>query len=180
MQFTGLKQRVHAGERIFRVAVSCPFDRSRFQEILRPGPYNEQRRVEFCGMAEEHGVHVQFRIRHTRHTYAIGDDPDPGPCGVLLPQTGRGSTVAEALRSFHYPPGGRRSYGGAARRGAGEGSARSGVLRSAVEPIRGAVSTARVGRSRHPGARSGQVRRGLPHFWPIDPMFSFSVHRAIF
>ncbi len=76
MQFTGLKQRVHAGERIFRVAVSCPFDRSRFQEILRQGPYNEQRRVEFCGMAEEHGVHVQFRIRHTRHTYAIGE-PSP-------------------------------------------------------------------------------------------------------
>lgn len=127
MQFTGLKKRIHTSERITDVIVSSPVARDRFEEILDQGPYdfvsidsqhrpfNEERLVEFCEMAGEYGVHVQFRIKHTRHAYMIGIYLDLRPCGILLPQTELGSTVAEALRSFYYPPDGGRSYGGAAR-----------------------------------------------------------------
>ena len=90
-----------------------PSRRDRFKEILDQGPYefvsidsqhrtfNEERLVEFCEMAGEYGVHVWFRIKHTRHVYMIGNYLDLGPCGILFPQTEFGSTVDEALRSFY-------------------------------------------------------------------------------
>jgi 4-hydroxy-2-oxoheptanedioate aldolase len=126
----GLKKKINAGERVIGVGVPVTIVRDRFQAILDKGPYdfvsidsqhapfNEERVAEFCRMAEELDVFVQFRIKHTRNAYLIGNYLDLGPCGVEVPQIEQDASVAEALNAFYYPPVGGRSFGGQARRGA--------------------------------------------------------------
>ena len=123
-----LKQRIHSGEVVIGVSVPIMATRSRLEEILSKDDYafvsvdsqhsafDEERLVEFCGMAAELDVHVQFRIKHTRHTYLIGNLLDLGPCGVEVPQVETEATVTEAVDYFYYPQQGIRSWGGAARR----------------------------------------------------------------
>ena len=123
-----LKQRIRNGELTIGVSVPIMATRNRLEEILGKDEYayvsvdsqhsafNEERLVEFCAMAEELGIHVQFRIKHTRHTYLIGNLLDLGPCGVEVPQVETVATVAEAVNNFYYPQQGMRSWGGAARR----------------------------------------------------------------
>ncbi len=127
----GLKKRIRERERVVGAMVPVAITREKFEEALDQGPYdfvgidsqhsplNEERVASFSAMAEEHDMHVQFRIKHTRHTYLIGNYLDLGPCGVEVPQTELDSTVEEAIQAFYYPPLGNRSYGGNSRRGAG-------------------------------------------------------------
>ena len=68
-------------------------------------------------MAAEIGVHVQFRIKHTRFTYLVGNYLDLGPTGVEVPQVELESTVDEAVANFYYPQRGVRSWGGWSRLG---------------------------------------------------------------
>jgi 2-keto-3-deoxy-L-rhamnonate aldolase RhmA len=124
-----LKQRIHKGEVIIGVSAPITADRKRLEEILRQDTYdfvsidsqhaafNEERLVQFCAIAEELGIPVQFRIKHTRHAYLIGNWLDLGPSGVEVPQVEDEATVDEALAYFYYPQSGNRSWGGAARRG---------------------------------------------------------------
>jgi 2-keto-3-deoxy-L-rhamnonate aldolase RhmA len=126
----GLKRKIQQGQHVFGVSVPVDCPRERFEAILRQGPYdfvsidsqhtafNEERVEKFCAMAEELDVFVQFRIKHTRHAYLVGNYVDLGPCGVEVPQTEHESTAEEALHYFYYPPAGGRSYGGRARRAA--------------------------------------------------------------
>lgn len=127
---TGLKKKYRAGERILGVSMPPSTEPGRFEAILdaddydfvsidsQHTPLNEERIVAFCVMAEARDVFVQFRIKHTRHTYLTGNYLDLGPCGVEVPQTELDETADEAVRFFYYPPEGGRSYGGGARRGA--------------------------------------------------------------
>ena len=127
-----LKARYRAGEQIVGVATPVTTDRDTLRKLVDSGPYDfvsvdsqhspldEPRLAEFCMMAEEEGVNVHFRIKHTRHTYMVGNYLDLGPCGVEVPQTELESTVDEAVQAFYFPPDGGRSFGGRARRGAGE------------------------------------------------------------
>lgn len=127
-----LKQRIHDGEHIFGVAAPIWADRERLSAILNRGDYdfvstdsqhaafNEERLVAFCEIAEELDIPVIFRIKHTRHTYLIGNYLDLGPSGVEVPQVVTGATVDEAVANFYYPQIGVRSWGGNARRGAKE------------------------------------------------------------
>ena len=124
-----LKQRIHQGETIIGVSAPIDSDRSRLEDILGGDTYdfvsvdsqhtafNEEKLVDFCGMAEELDMPVQFRIKHTRHAYLIGNILDLGPSGVEVPMVEDESTVIEAVEAFYYPQVGRRSWGGAARRG---------------------------------------------------------------
>ncbi len=124
----GLKKQIRDGERIVGVGVPVDVERERLQAILgrddyafvsvdsQHSPLSEERLVAFCGMAEELDVFVQFRIKHTRNAYLIGNYLDLGPCGVEVPQTELDSTVEEAQHAFYYPPQGGRSFGGMARR----------------------------------------------------------------
>ena len=124
-----LKQRIHRGEII--IGVSAPLDSSRGQleEILskdtydfisldsQHSPYNEEKLVTFCSLAEDLGMPVQFRIKNTRHAYLIGNVLDLGPMAIEVPLVEEESVVDEALDAFYYPQVGRRSWGGAARHG---------------------------------------------------------------
>lgn len=124
-----LKQRIRDGELLIGVSVPITATRAQLEDILsrddyayvsvdsQHGPYHEERLVAFCAIAEELDVHVQFRIKHTRHTYLVGNILDLGPCGVEVPQVETEATVIEAVDYFYYPQKGIRSWGGAARRG---------------------------------------------------------------
>ena len=120
----GLKQKYRSGAQI--VGVSMPPDTTadRFEKILdqddydyvsvdsQHTPFNEERLAAFCEIAAERDVFVQFRIKHTRNAYLIGNYLDLGPCGVEVPQTETDETAKEAVDSFYYPPAGVRSLGG--------------------------------------------------------------------
>jgi 2-dehydro-3-deoxyglucarate aldolase/4-hydroxy-2-oxoheptanedioate aldolase len=124
-----LKQRIRAGEQIVGVSASIKSTKSQLENILskdkydylsvdsQHSPFDENDLVRFCAAAEELDMDVMFRIKHTRHTYLIGNILDLGPSGVEVPQTETEATVNEALHYFYYPQKGGRSWGGAARRG---------------------------------------------------------------
>ncbi len=124
-----LKQRIHKGDIIVGVSVPIRIEKSRLEDILgrdtysfvsadsQHSPYNEEQLVAFCAMTEEMGIPVQFRIKHTRHAYLIGNILDLGPLGIEVPLVEEEATVDEALAAFYYPQMGKRSWGGAARYG---------------------------------------------------------------
>ena len=126
----GLKKRMRDGEQIVGTMLPLDASRERFRQVMDSGPYdfvsadsqhsalNEERLEEFCSIAEELDVFVQFRIKHTRNAYLIGNYLDLGPCGVEVPQTETDETAVEAVNAFYFPRAGVRSFGGRARRGA--------------------------------------------------------------
>jgi 2-keto-3-deoxy-L-rhamnonate aldolase RhmA len=69
--------------------------------------------VNFCAAAEALGIDVQLRLPHTRHAYLAGRYLDLGPSAILAPEVMEVATVDYT----YYPPIGRRSWGGVARRG---------------------------------------------------------------
>ncbi len=124
-----LKQRIHDGELVIGVFAPIRSNRSQIEAILSKDSYdfvwvdsqhtafNEEGLVEFCAITEELDIPVWLRIKNTRHAYLIGNLLDLGPSGAEVPFVENESTVDEALEAFYYPKVGRRSSGGAARRG---------------------------------------------------------------
>ena len=119
-----LKQRIHSKEAI-NIASGVPFGctRDEMAAVLgqgnydlvsvdhQHGPANEDKLVEYCAMASEFDVGVQLRIKHTRHTYLIGNLLDLGPLAIVVPQVETVETVDEAIDFFYYLPMGKRSWG---------------------------------------------------------------------
>ena len=182
-----LKKRIHDGETVIGASVPVGLDRSSLESVLESGPYqfvsvdsqhapyNEDRLVSFCKMAAELGVHAQFRIKHTRHTYLVGNYLDLGPAGVEVPQVELDSTVDEAVSNFYYSPAGVRSWGGANRFGVAERSDRleyakwwgeTGVLWVQIESV-DAVTNAK-----------SLAKQGVDclSFGPADLSFSMEAH----
>ena len=122
-----LKQRVNNGDIILGVSAPINASKSDLENILSKDAYdfigtdsqhsafNEERLVEFCGIAAELEVPVQFRIKHTRESYLIGNLLDLGPIGVEVPQTETEETARESVDYFYYPQQGKRSWGGETR-----------------------------------------------------------------
>lgn len=128
MSEINLKKRIHDGEYVYGASVSMTIDRNSLAERVEKGgydfvavdsqhsPYSEDRLVAFCNMADELDIPVNFRIKHTRNAYLIGNYLDLGPSGIEVPQVELEETVDEAVASFYYPQQGVRSWGGAARK----------------------------------------------------------------
>ena len=124
-----LKQRIRDGEIVVGVSSPMSVSKSQLEEILskdtygfvsvdsQHSPFNEERLVEFCAIAEELDIPVQLRIKHTHHAYLVGNLLDLGPLGIEVPLVEEESTVIEAVDSFYYPQVGKRSMAGAARFG---------------------------------------------------------------
>ena len=124
-----LKQRIQKGELILGVSAPISSDLARLEEILSKDSYdfvstdsqhtafNEEQLVKFCITAQKLDIPVNFRIKHTRHAYLIGNLLDLGPLGVEVPQVEEESTVNEAVDYFYYPQRGKRSWGGLTRYG---------------------------------------------------------------
>ena len=159
-----LKTKMRNGETILGLQVSTNLDKTQLERHLETGEYsfiwvesqhaplNEERLVEFCKEATELAIPVLFRIRHTSHTYLVGNYLDLGPTGVEVPQVESEQTVDEAIANFYYPRVGSRSWGGQTRLGLdkipdvnsyAEWWANTGVLWMQVESI-SAVTKART------------------------------------
>ena len=129
MTAPNLKQKIRRGEQVVGVNIPLDTPRERFEAILaedeygfvfvdsQHSPYCEKALVTYCNTADDLGVPVRLRIKHTRLCFLIGNLLDLGPSGIEVPQVEEESTVREALESFYYPPWGRRSYGGGNRCG---------------------------------------------------------------
>jgi len=128
MSTTNLKERIRNGEHVYGVSVSMMTPRDRLVARVEEGGYDfvavdsqhsafsEDRLVAFCDMADELDIAVNFRIKHTRNAYLIGNYLDLGPSGIEVPQVELEATVDEAVAAFYYPQQGTRSWGGAARK----------------------------------------------------------------
>jgi len=107
-----LKKRIRDGEFLIGVAVSSNFDQARLEEVLaqddyafvsadsQHSPFNEERLVEFCAVANGLGVPVIFRIKHTFHSYLVGNMLDLGPSGIEVPQVEEVASAAGADRGW--------------------------------------------------------------------------------
>lgn len=128
MSATNLKQRIRNGEHVFGVSVSMMIPRESLAARVEENGYDfvavdsqhsafsEERLVDFCNMADGLDIPVNFRIKHTRNAYLIGNYLDLGPSGIEVPQVELEMTVDEAVDAFYYPQQGIRSWGGAARK----------------------------------------------------------------
>ena len=182
-----LKKRIHSGETVIGVSAPMTLERGSLETLMEKGsydfvsvdsqhnPHNEERLVAFCEMAAEIGVHVQFRIKHTRHTYLVGNYLDLGPAGVEIPQVESEETAAEAVANFYYPETGVRSWGGSKRLGIGGWAepreyarwwAETGVLWLQVESVE---SVTKVRKLAMPGV-------DCISFGPRDLIFSLDAH----
>lgn len=123
------KQRIQAGEMYSSLQVDVNFDGNQLKDAVGDGDYdyvyvdgqhtafNETQLAAFTGTAEDMGLPVMFRIPHTRHTYLIGRYLDLGVSSIMVPEVETAEVAEEAIQFFYYPQVGRRSWGGAARRG---------------------------------------------------------------
>lgn len=124
-----LKQRIQDGQMYSSLQVDVNLDSNHLKEAIGDGGYdyvyvdgqhaafNESQLVAMTGNAEDLGLPVLFRIPHTRHTYLIGRYLDLGVSAIMVPEVESEEVAEEAIKFFYYPQVGRRSWGGAARRG---------------------------------------------------------------
>lgn len=124
-----LKQRIKDGDVVVALRPPITISRDALKAALAKGTYDliyidgqhtafsDDQLVTICGLAEELGMPVQFRIPHTRHTYLIGRYLDLGLSGILVPEVDDPAVVDEAIAYAYYPPVGHRSWGGVARFG---------------------------------------------------------------
>jgi 2-keto-3-deoxy-L-rhamnonate aldolase RhmA len=126
-----LKDKINKGEICVGAVTSVDIGRDELKKIVETGeydylsidsqhaPFNEEKIVEFCNMVSDLNTHVQFRIKHTRHSYLIGNMLDLGPQGIEVPQVELVETAEESVKNFYYPKVGLRSWGGTNRYGFG-------------------------------------------------------------
>ena len=130
---TTLKERIRRGDIVIGVNVAMTSTKAQLEDILgkddysfiavdsQHSPFAEHQLVELCATAAEVGIPVQFRIKHTRHAYLVGNLADLGPLGIEVPLVEEESVVVEALRWFYFPPMGRRSWIGGSSYGFSRG-----------------------------------------------------------
>jgi 2-keto-3-deoxy-L-rhamnonate aldolase RhmA len=125
---TNFKERIKNGERLLGVG-ACRMEvekadlektlaSDRFDFIMvdsQHTAFTEPVLVRYCGIAEELGMPVIFRIMDTRQVYMIGKYLDLGASGIEIPQVNSKQVGSEVVAKFYYPPRGIRSFGGAAR-----------------------------------------------------------------
>jgi len=121
-QLRKLRERMRNGEILNIAGATLETTKSEMEAILsedsydmivtdaQHAPFNEEKLVEYCKNARELDMPVQFRIKHTRHTYLLGNLLDLGPAAIVVPQVETEATVDEAISMFYYPPVGKRSW----------------------------------------------------------------------
>ena len=110
-----LKQRIGAGEQVIGANVGMTHTEDQLKKVVESGEYDflwvdgqhsafsEDRLVAFCDRADGLDMDVVFRIKHTYHSYLVGNLLDLGPAGIEVPQVELESTVDEAVDFFYYP-----------------------------------------------------------------------------
>ena len=118
-----LNDRYLAGEKITQSRIYMASTREQVNETIadtgceiiyidcQHGPYTEWDISRISEAAEEKGVPVLLRIKHTRHTYRLGNYCDLGVFAIKVPEVETEDVVDEAINSFYFPPVGRRRWG---------------------------------------------------------------------
>jgi hypothetical protein len=124
-----LRQRIRAGEVLVALRGSVTMSQSQLADVWAKGKYDyiwidgqhttfsEEQLVNYCAAAEALSIDVQLRLPHTRFAHLAGRYLDFGPSAILVPEVMEMATVDDAIAYTYYPQKGRRSWGGAARRG---------------------------------------------------------------
>jgi len=119
-----LKDRYLTGEKITQSRISMASTREQVHETIadtgceiiyidcQHGPHTEWDISRISKAAEEKGVPVLLRIKHTQHAYRLGNYCDLGVFAIKVPEVETEDVVDEAINSFYFPPIGRRSWGG--------------------------------------------------------------------
>jgi len=132
-----LKERIKRGETTIGIGLPISSTKAQIEQAYSKDPaYNfvsvdsqhspldETKLVEFTKAAQELGIPVHFRIKHTRYAFQVGNWFDLGPSMIEVPQSETEETVRDAVDFTYFRPQGKRSWGGAARVGQDE---RSGI-----------------------------------------------------
>ena len=118
-----LKKRIRNGDRVVGASVRMWATQSDVDRTLsfadydflavdaQHSPFSEENLVNICEIANDMGVPIQLRIKHTRLTFLIGNMLDLGPSLIEVPQVEELASVREAVANFYYPQKGRRSWG---------------------------------------------------------------------
>ncbi len=128
-----LKERIKRGEATIGISLPLTSTKDQIEQAFskdpaynyisvdsQHGPLDETKLVELTHAAQELGIPVHFRIKHTRYAYQVGNWFDLGPSMIEVPQTEEPETVRDAVDFTYYRPQGKRSWGGAARVGSDE------------------------------------------------------------
>ncbi len=138
---TPIKERIRRGDVVIGVGIPIGSTKSQFEDALgkddygfatcdsQHSPFSEHRLVEHCNIADEVGIPVHFRIKHTQLAFLVGNIADLGPAIIEIPLVEEPATVREALEWFYFPPEGRRSWVGGFRWGAELGHDRLGYAK---------------------------------------------------
>ena len=136
-----LKERIRRGDTVIGVGAAMTTTKSQLEDILgkddyglvstdsQHSPFSEHQLVDFCNTADEVGIPVHFRIKHTKFAYLVGNLADLGPAIIEIPLVEELDTVREGLEWFYFPPQGRRSWVGGSRWGADLGHDRPGYAK---------------------------------------------------
>lgn len=128
-QTATLRQRIQAGEVLVSVRGDVTMNKSQLEAMLakrkfdyiwldgQHTAFSEEQLVTYCAAAEDLGIDVQLRVPHTRFAYLAGRYLDLGVSAILVPEVMEMPTVDDLIAYAYYPQVGRRSWGGAARRG---------------------------------------------------------------
>ena len=162
-----LKQRINNKEIVTGIGVGMNYSKADLEELLEKNAcdffsvdsqhcaYNEDRLESFCANAQSLGIPVIFRIKHTRHTYLIGNYLDLGPTGIVVPEVREEASIVEAIKTFYYPQFGKRSWGGSARWGIdshpdrleyADWWNRTGVLQIQLESVDAVINCRKLGK----------------------------------
>ena len=103
-----LKKRIRNGDRVVGASVRMWATQSDVDRTLsfadydflavdaQHSPFSEENLVNICEIANDMGVPIQLRIKHTRLTFLIGNMLDLGPSMIEIPHRGSSS------RKFGY------------------------------------------------------------------------------
>ena len=94
---TALKERIRRGDLVIGVSTPMTTTKSELEDILgkddygfvstdsQHSPFSEHQLVEFCYTADEVGIPVHFRIKHTKFAFLVGNLADLGPAIIEIP-----------------------------------------------------------------------------------------------
>jgi 2-keto-3-deoxy-L-rhamnonate aldolase RhmA len=117
-----LKARIQSGEKIVGASIRMWATKADIDQTMsqrnydflavdaQHSPFNEENLANVCDTANEMGIPIQLRIKHTQFTYLIGNMLDLGPSMIEVPQVEDMDTVHDAVANFNYPQKGRRSW----------------------------------------------------------------------
>jgi len=122
-----LKDRYLTGEKITQSRISMASTREQVHETIadtgceiiyidcQHGSHTEWDISRISQAAEEKGVPVLLRIKHTQHAYRLGNYCDLGVFAIKVPEVETEDVVDEAINSFYFPPIWQKKLGGMGR-----------------------------------------------------------------